>query len=220
MNTNKNIYGLSLGRTPNILPYCKVCHDAGKSAEIYNSHFIRKTRDPNSPVVCPTLLNQQCRYCKQSGHTTKYCPILSQKYSKQEQKEYKKTHYVKPQSTPQTLTQTPHYKNIYDVFILYDDDDNHDKISSQELKEDEIILTPNPIIPTPIITQNPTQPIQKTYAQVILQTQTLTQTLTQTNNISKIHRPYPLKYVSNWADRKSTRLNSSHSSVSRMPSSA
>jgi hypothetical protein len=30
--------------------------------------------------VCPTILNQQCKYCKKNGHTPKHCPELKGKY--------------------------------------------------------------------------------------------------------------------------------------------
>lgn len=56
-----------------VKPFCKVCFDAGKND---TAHFVRKTPDPKSPVVCPTLLALQCRYCDQHGHTVKYCAVL------------------------------------------------------------------------------------------------------------------------------------------------
>jgi len=59
--------------------YCKVCQDAGKPEAEYKSHFTRQSKDPNSTVVCPTLLALECRYCFKSGHTVKYCPTLKQK---------------------------------------------------------------------------------------------------------------------------------------------
>ena len=51
-------------------PYCKVCHDAGCSETEYTSHFVKS----RGQVVCPTLLNQACRICKVTGHTSSYCP--------------------------------------------------------------------------------------------------------------------------------------------------
>lgn len=57
-------------------PFCKVCADAGKTD---TAHFPRKTPDPNSEVVCPTLLALECRYCFKNGHTIKYCTILQQR---------------------------------------------------------------------------------------------------------------------------------------------
>jgi hypothetical protein len=55
------------------VPFCKVCADAGKSD---TAHYPRKTPDPNSQVVCPTLLALECRYCFKNGHTVKYCTVL------------------------------------------------------------------------------------------------------------------------------------------------
>jgi hypothetical protein len=58
--------------------FCKVCQDAGKPESEYRSHFIRETRDPNSRVVCPTLLATECRYCFKKGHTIKFCNAIKQ----------------------------------------------------------------------------------------------------------------------------------------------
>lgn len=62
-----------------IKKYCKVCHDAGKPESEYSSHFTRESRDPNSKILCPTLLSIECRYCYKFGHTVKYCPIIKDK---------------------------------------------------------------------------------------------------------------------------------------------
>jgi hypothetical protein len=65
MNTNvKKIWG------------CKVCRDAGKDENVYTGHM---TRDLTGTVVCPTLLEQECRYCREKGHTPKFCPVLHDK---------------------------------------------------------------------------------------------------------------------------------------------
>ena len=57
-------------------PYCKVCHDAGKSESEYTSHWVK---DRNNNVTCPTLLSNECRYCFKKGHTAKFCPVLKDK---------------------------------------------------------------------------------------------------------------------------------------------
>jgi hypothetical protein len=54
-------------------PFCKVCRDAGKTEKEYNSHFVKDQTGPNGKVVCPTLLNQSCRICGKTGHTSSYC---------------------------------------------------------------------------------------------------------------------------------------------------
>ena len=64
-------------------PYCKVCHDAGKTELEYTSHWVK---DLTGKTTCPTLLNQECRYCDKSGHTVKFCDILAQNNSSVERK--------------------------------------------------------------------------------------------------------------------------------------
>jgi len=52
---------------------CIVCKAAGKSDNL--DHWIRNDK---GTVVCPTLLEQNCRHCGQKGHTPKYCIIKKQ----------------------------------------------------------------------------------------------------------------------------------------------
>ena len=59
-------------------PFCKVCFDAGKTIAEYSTHYVRD--QPGGVVTCPTILKQQCRYCKKNGHTPKHCPELEGKY--------------------------------------------------------------------------------------------------------------------------------------------
>jgi hypothetical protein len=63
--------------------FCKVCFDAGKTEAEYVSHYVRDSI--GGAVVCPTILNQQCNYCKKQGHTPSHCPELEGKYKKQVQ---------------------------------------------------------------------------------------------------------------------------------------
>lgn len=67
-------------------PYCKVCFDAGKPESEYASHWVRSLPDRNgkSTVTCPTLLNTECRYCYQSGHTAKFCPAIKKNEKERE----------------------------------------------------------------------------------------------------------------------------------------
>ena len=55
-------------------PYCKVCYDAGRPEKEYTSHYVKDQPGPQGKVVCPTLLNQHCRICDKTGHTSSYCP--------------------------------------------------------------------------------------------------------------------------------------------------
>jgi hypothetical protein len=54
-------------------PYCGVCFKAGKEKSVYNSHWTRENANPDSPIVCPLILSTVCGYCKETGHSIKYC---------------------------------------------------------------------------------------------------------------------------------------------------
>ena len=61
-------------------PCCKVCRDAGKPESEYTNHWVK---DLSGKTICPTLLNNKCRYCLKLGHTAKFCDVLAKK-NKQE----------------------------------------------------------------------------------------------------------------------------------------
>ena len=50
-----------------IMPYCKVCHDAGKS------DFNHWLMDKVGNITCSYLLSLKCNRCQEKGHTQKYC---------------------------------------------------------------------------------------------------------------------------------------------------
>jgi hypothetical protein len=56
---------------------CKVCRDSGKPEAVVTSHLVKDVK--NGVIVCPTLLATVCRYCKQNGHTVKYCSSIKNK---------------------------------------------------------------------------------------------------------------------------------------------
>lgn len=60
-------------------PFCGVCYKAGKPKDVYTNHWTRESPDPKSKVTCPTILNTVCKYCKEKGHTMKYCRMLNNK---------------------------------------------------------------------------------------------------------------------------------------------
>ena len=65
-------------------PFCKICYDFNRSEEEYTSHWVKDKPGPDGNVICPLLLNMECRYCHEKGHLISNCPILKQK--KQNQK--------------------------------------------------------------------------------------------------------------------------------------
>tara|TARA_Y100001958_G_scaffold160079_1_gene165970 strand:- start:4810 stop:5250 length:441 start_codon:yes stop_codon:yes gene_type:complete len=94
--------------------FCKICRDAGESHRVYTGHNIRSM----GQVVCPTLLQTECRYCRQKGHTPKFCPKLKEKKHKEitpTTKGYCRssggTHRVKPSHYGQTMKTTKLVQN-------------------------------------------------------------------------------------------------------------
>ena len=96
-------------------PFCKVCYDTGKPAEIYNSHFVKDIPGPKGVVICPTLLSLECRYCKQKGHTVSKCPVITEKRSQKK--------YVKPITVPEKNDKKPTTKRNTNRFDLLETDD-------------------------------------------------------------------------------------------------
>ena len=77
--------------------FCKVCKDAGKTETEYTSHYVK---DKTGKTTCPTLLNQECKYCRQTGHTVKFCPTLKLNEKNKRRDEY----YAKKNSECQPTT--------------------------------------------------------------------------------------------------------------------
>jgi hypothetical protein len=110
--------------------FCKVCKDAGKSESEYTSHYTRESSDPNSRVICPTLLSQECRFCHKLGHTTKYCPILKEKERMQKRQEYHNaSKRVVVAEVPKKSNKTP--TNVF--ASLFDSDSEEEKTQKVEL---------------------------------------------------------------------------------------
>ena len=78
MNANASRNNANVSRNNSKKPYCKVCHDAGKSESMYTSHCVKtyNVSTGTTNVTCPTLLALECRYCFKNGHTVKFCPVL------------------------------------------------------------------------------------------------------------------------------------------------
>jgi hypothetical protein len=73
MSSSSSSSSYSRNSTSNAKTLCVVCRDAGKTEKEYTSHFVKDQPGPNGKVVCPTLLNQACRICGKTGHTSSYC---------------------------------------------------------------------------------------------------------------------------------------------------
>ena len=57
-------------------PYCRACHNAGMSLEEYTNHWTRSSPGSGGVITCPLILASECGYCHNTGHWTKFCPVL------------------------------------------------------------------------------------------------------------------------------------------------
>jgi hypothetical protein len=98
-------------------PCCKVCVDAGKSEKEYSSHYVK---DLNGQVTCPTLLNQECRFCKKKGHTTSHCAALKK------QKESEENSRKPPVSPKKKEAPAPKKSNVF-AYLEMNSDESDDE---------------------------------------------------------------------------------------------
>jgi hypothetical protein len=128
-NTKRNVQ-VNNNKTNNnvaLQPFCKVCQDSGKPENVFKSHFTRETPDPNSRVVCPTLLSMECRFCYKSGHTVKYCKLA--KNANNVRLQAPRTKIQAPPVQAQTI------KNSFAAAFGSDDDDDSDEENDLETEE-------------------------------------------------------------------------------------
>jgi hypothetical protein len=81
-------------------PFCKVCRDAGRPESEYTSHFVKDQPGPNGKVVCPMLLNQACRICEKTGHTSSYCPQYRPRREEREREPRREERYIEREREP------------------------------------------------------------------------------------------------------------------------
>jgi hypothetical protein len=110
-------------------PFCKVCRDAGKPESEYTSHFVKDQPGPNGKVTCPTLLNQSCRICGKTGHTSSYCSQYRNRQVREEPR--REERYIESEREPRReeqqryIEREPRRDISYDR--LRDDTERHER---------------------------------------------------------------------------------------------
>ncbi len=151
-NSKQNV--TNIVATTTIAICCAVCKAAGKSYEVYSSHWPRNSQ---GNTCCPTLLSQTCGYCRLPGHTPKYCQVLAQS-----NKPTIITKQILPKSTTATASASRFKTGFEAAFGNDDSSDEEDVKKTKEPKESY------PSLPTTIKAATlpiaPTAPTAPTYA--------------------------------------------------------
>jgi len=112
-------------------PFCKVCHDAGKTESEYTSHFVRSLPDMNgkTKITCPILAATECRYCYELGHTTKFCPVLEENEKRYKREKSVAIQYQKAEqrASSRTVPEPLVEKKYAGAFAALGDDSDEEK---------------------------------------------------------------------------------------------
>ena len=55
---------------------CAHCKNLGLK---FDDHNLKERIGNKKEICCPVLLETRCRFCKEKGHTIKYCPEIAKK---------------------------------------------------------------------------------------------------------------------------------------------
>jgi hypothetical protein len=96
-------------------PYCKVCYDAGRPEQEYTGHFVKDQPGPQGKVICPTLLNQSCRICNKTGHTSSYCPQYRRREEPRREEPRREERYIdrEPRREERYIEREPRREDRY-----------------------------------------------------------------------------------------------------------
>jgi len=136
MNSNQrsNTKHSNQNRKPK--PFCKVCFDAKKPKEIYESHWVR---DREGKVTCTTLNEQECRYCYEKGHTVKFCKALERNNKEKERaakNEAEKSRKEKEQKEQEKKAKSQKSQKQGAFAVFNEDSDDDDEKESKPIVEE------------------------------------------------------------------------------------
>jgi hypothetical protein len=134
MNNNRNT---KTNETTRRVPKCLTCEKAGLTGKALE-HYTRKTQDPNSPIVCPTILAFKCGYCGQAGHSRGFCQALKTDQARSEREQARRENEEERRRNERRLederqrqeTSRRLKSNIFTAFV----DDEEENERAEELK--------------------------------------------------------------------------------------
>jgi hypothetical protein len=141
-------------------PFCKVCQDAGKDEKEYTSHSIKNER---GTVTCPTLLEQNCRYCFKQGHTIKYCPTINKNKKEEKKIESRNNYFNSLQNKNKENKNKENKKTNKNNYQALCDDTSSDEENKNKNKKQNKIKDQYPSLNNYI----PTKPLPLSYKNII-----------------------------------------------------
>ena len=121
-------------------PFCKVCFDAGKTESEYTSHYVRKTPDPNSELLCPVLKATECRYCHELGHTISRCALREQNNIRRRPDVVQAPIAQQQQAqVAQQQQQAPLVKKSNNKYAAFEEDDEEEVVHVQEQAQEQVV---------------------------------------------------------------------------------
>ena len=130
MSARNNTKKFSNNSVSVVKPFCKVCFDANKPESQYTSHFVRKTKDLNSEILCPIILATECRYCHKLGHTISNCSLRAKNNARN-------THAVQAQAQRPVQVQAPAPVRGNNRYAAFDVDEEVEIIEEVKVNETE-----------------------------------------------------------------------------------
>jgi hypothetical protein len=167
-NNNVRFQGNNNSKQTARKPFCKVCFDAKKPAEVYESHWVK---DREGKVTCVTLNSQECRYCYKQGHTVKFCPVIAEQNSNKEraerrQKDQERRAIEEEKSKKSKIASTNKFGGGFAALADDSDDDTEKKKQEKPVKEEWPSLSNKPLSAAPQKMVSFASALQKTPIQV------------------------------------------------------
>ncbi len=120
--------------------FCKVCFDAGEKEDVYKSHYVK---DNAGNVICPRLLKTECRYCKEKGHTVKFCEKAKQANKLRERYENERKRRANESTkVVEAKKKVEAKKNAFAILL----DESDEEEENKEIPEVENMFVPKPTL--------------------------------------------------------------------------
>lgn len=152
-------------------PSCPHCSNLG----LESSHWLRKTSDKNSELVCPVLLKTECKNCNKLGHTVSHCSLKKNEtyYEKLNEKMEQKMEHKNATNVSKKAFETPVPKtNRFSVLMDESVPDFHaaKKMKSESNRIVSYPVRPHSTLDKPPVFEFPEMPNLRTHISPLIVT--------------------------------------------------